>query len=73
MNLQRTQLWIALLAGTVTFIVGAYQAKNIFFPKKEVTPVVTSSRDSNPIRSAIEDVSAEWIKKWGKPQSSTGQ
>lgn len=72
MNLQRAQLWIALLAGTVTFIVGAYQTKNIFFPKKEVSPAVTSSRDSSPIRSAVEDVGAEWIKKWAKPESSTG-
>jgi len=72
MNLQRAQLWIALLAGTATLIVGAYQIKNIFFPKEVVSPAVTPS-PPNPIRSAIEDVSAEWIKKWGKPESSPDQ
>ena len=71
-TLQKIQLWVAILAGTVTFIVGAYQTKNIFFPKKEVSPAVTPSPNSSPIRSAVEDVGAEWIKKWGKPKSSTG-
>ncbi len=68
MNLQRTQIWIAILAGTVTFVVGAYNIKTIFFPKKEVTPTVTFAPDSNPIRSAVEDVGAEWIKKLGQPK-----
>ena len=72
--LQRTQVWVAILAGIVTFIVGAYNTKNIFFPKKEVaSPTVTSSRAPSPIRSAVEDVGADWIKKLGKPKSSTGQ
>lgn len=73
-TLQRAQLCVAILAGTVTFIVGAYQTKNLLFPKKETIPAVTSSPDKpNPIRSAVEDVGAEWIRKWGKPESSTGQ
>ena len=73
MDLQRTQILVGILAGTVTFIVGAYQTKNIFFPKKEAPPTVTSSPKPSPIRSAVEDVGAEWIRKWGKSESSTGQ
>ena len=72
-NLQRVQVWLAILTGTVTFIVGAYNTKNIFFPKKEISPTtnITPSQNSNPspIRSAIEDVGADLIRKWGKPQS----
>ena len=71
--LQRAQVWVAILAGTVTFIIGAYNTKNIFFPKKEESPTVTSSRDPSPVRSAVEDVGAEWIRKLGRPQSSTSR
>lgn len=71
--LKRTQVWIAILAGLVTFIVGAYNAKNIFFPKKEIPvkeiPVVVSKPNPSPIRSAVEDVGATWIKKWGTPKT----
>ncbi len=69
-NLKQVQIWIAILAGVVTFIVGAYNIKNIISPKKDESSQVTSSRDPNPVRSALEDVGAEWIKKWGKPGSS---
>ena len=72
-NLQKIQLWIAILAGTVTFLVGAYNLKKILYPKPEVKPVETSSVEPNPIRSAVEDVGAEWIKKWGKPESYNKQ
>ena len=32
--LKRTQMWVAVLAGFCTLVVGAYNAKNIFFTKK---------------------------------------
>ena len=72
-SLKRTQVWVAILAGIVTFIVGAYNVKNIFFPKKETILVVTAPPVSSPspIRSAVEDIGASWIKKWGTPKDQT--
>jgi hypothetical protein len=32
--LKKAQMWLAVLVGLVTFIVGAYNAKNMFFSKK---------------------------------------
>ncbi len=68
--LKKVQLWVAILAGLTTLIVGAYNVKNIFARKEEPKPepVRTSAPVvSDKIRSAVEEVGAEWIKKLGSP------
>lgn len=61
--LKKANLWIAVLAGLTTLIVGAYNIKNIFF-KKEPAPVKVVERDSSSaIREAVEEVGASWIKE----------
>ena len=74
-KLKRVQLWIAVLAGMATFVVGAYNIKNIFFSKKAAEapePVVVKVRP-NPLRAAVEDVGASWIKELGTPKQKEEQ
>lgn len=64
--LKKLQLWIAVLAGITTLIVGIYNVKNIFAPKEEPKPVVVEKEAPvvpEKIRSAVEEVGASWIKK----------
>ena len=72
-KLQRIQLWVAIMAGVATFIVAAYNIKNIFFSKKEEPAVSSPKSEPDPVGSAIKEVGAEWIKKLGKPKSESGQ
>ncbi len=61
--LKKINLWVAVLAGITTLIVGAYNVKNIFF-KKEPAPVKVVERDSSSaLREAVEEVGASWIKE----------
>ncbi len=61
--LKKVNLWVAVLAGLTTLIVGAYNVKNIFF-KKEPEPVKVVQKDSSSaIREAVEEVGASWIKE----------
>ena len=69
--LKQAQVWVAILAGLVTFIVGAYNTKNIFFSKKEPEVVVPEKPKPDPIRSSIEEVGATWIKKMGMPKTQS--
>ena len=63
--LKKVQLWIAILAGITTLIVGAYNVKTIFFRKEEPKPEPVKVQPVVPekIRSAVEEVGASWIKK----------
>ena len=67
--LKRIQVTIAILAGLATLILGAYNVKKTFFSKPE--PVVVSAPaapEKDPIRSALEETGASWIKKLGKTE-----
>ena len=67
--LKRIQITIAILAGLATLILGVYNVKKNVFSKKEsaeTPPVVASRPPDSPIKSALEDVGASWIKKLGK-------
>ena len=66
--LKRIQITIAILAGLATLIIGIYNVKNIFSKKEpvETPPVVAQRPPESPIKSALEDVGASWIKKLGK-------
>ncbi len=70
--LKRLQLWIAVLAGATTLVIGAYNIKNIFFPKKEVEKVIVQApppeTHSSSMKSAVEEVGAAWIKELGAPK-----
>ncbi len=71
--LKKLQLWVAVLAGTATLIVGAYNVKNIFFPKNEPvkveTPSKTAEPQSSPLRSAAEEAAASWLKKYASAKT----
>ena len=66
--LKRIQITIAILAGLATLIIGIYNVKNIFSKKNpaETPPAVVQRPPESPIKSALEDVGASWIKKIGK-------
>ncbi len=66
--LKRTQLWIGVIAGLTTVIIGVYNVKNIFFPKKEPVKIVEPAK-SGALRSAVEEVGASWLKELAAPKS----
>ena len=70
--LKRTQITIAILAGLATLIIGIYNVKNIFSKKEPAAPppVVAQRPPESPIKSALEDAGASWIKKLGKAADS---
>ena len=69
--LKRIQVIIAILGGLTAVILGAYNINKAFFSKKEAAPVVvTQQPQDSPIKSALEDVGASWIKKIGKADST---
>jgi predicted unusual protein kinase regulating ubiquinone biosynthesis (AarF/ABC1/UbiB family) len=61
--LKKVNLWVAVLAGLTTLIVGAYNVKNIFFTKKKPEPVKVERTSSGALREAVEEVGASWIKE----------
>jgi hypothetical protein len=61
--LKKIHLWVAVLAALTTFIVGAYNVKNIFFTKKQPEPVRVERNSSNALREAAEEVGASWLKE----------
>jgi hypothetical protein len=66
--LKRIQITIAILAGLATLILGVYNVKKTVFAKPEPMkppPLVQPNPDS-PIKSALEEAGASWIKKLGK-------
>ena len=67
--LKRIQVIIAILGELAALILGIYNVKKDVLSKKkpEETPrVVAQSPEKSPIKSALEDVGASWIKKLGK-------
>ena len=75
--LKRVQVTIAILAGLATLILGIYNVKKTLFsankpeetpysaPAEVVQPEKTPDKPS-PIKSALEDVGASWIKSLAK-------
>ncbi len=61
--LKKIHLWVAVLAALTTFIVGAYNVKNIFFTKKQPEPVRVERSSSSALREAAEEVGAFWLKE----------
>ncbi len=78
--LRRVQVSIAILAGLATLILGVYNVKKTFFSANEpeeapysapaviVQPELAPDKTS-PIKSALEDVGASWIKSLSKNSS----
>jgi len=72
--LKRAQVIIAILGGLAALILGIYNVKKDVLSKKkpEETPrVVVQKSEASPIKSALEDVGASWIKKLGKATETT--
>ena len=65
--LRKIQLYVALLAGLITLVIGVYNVRNIFFKKPE--PVkVEQPAPASAIREAVEEVGAAWIKELASPK-----
>ncbi len=67
--LKRVQVIVAILGGVAALILGIYNVKKDVFTKKSAEPPpapVAVQRSDSPIKSALEDVGASWIKKLGK-------
>ena len=67
--LKRTQIIIAILAGVATLILGIYNVKKNVFSKNnpsETPPAVVQRPAESPLKSALEETGAAWIKKLGK-------
>lgn len=62
--LKKAQLWLAVLVGVVTFAVGAYNAKNLFFSKKGPGQVSIEVRSQNG-GAAVPRASLEITKAQG--------
>ncbi len=82
LTLKRIQVTIAILAGAVTFAVGAYNVKQTFFSRKGPGDVSVQVRTDNgqpaqhaassgSIQSAMEEVGASWIKGLGMPRNKS--
>ncbi len=56
--LKRTQLWLAVLAGLVTFIIGAYNIKNVVFAKKGpgTVAIAVQAENGQPIPKATIEI-----------------
>ena len=70
--LKRTQITIAILAGLATLILGIYNVKkNIFSKEDSQAPasIVAQKPEASPLKSALEETGAAWIKKLGTPKS----
>ena len=71
--LKRVQVVIAILGGIAALIVGVYNVNKDILSKKnheEAPKVVVQKSEASPIKSALEDVGASWIKKLGKADSA---
>ncbi len=65
--LKRIQVTIAILAGLATLVLGVYNVNKTFFNKAEpVAAPAPAAPEKDPIRSALEETGASWIKKLGK-------
>jgi len=74
--LKRVQITIAILAGLATLILGIYNVKKNIFSNKEAEqapPPVVQKSEGSPIKSALEETGAAWIKKLGTPKSQSGE
>lgn len=74
-SLKRFQLWLAIVVGVISFAVAAHNFKNIYLKKpstQETVPPAVQSAPS-PLRTAIEEVGASWIKKIGSPRNEIPQ
>ena len=69
--LKRVQVIIAILGGLAALILGIYNVKKDVLSKKNPEtppPVIVQKNADSPIKSALEDVGASWIKKLGKAE-----
>ena len=69
--LKRVQITIAILAGLATLILGVYNVKKNIFSKKdsaEAPQVIVQRPQESPLKSALEETGAAWIKKLGKAE-----
>jgi len=83
--LKRVQVTVAILAGLATLILGVYNVKKTLFsknePEEEVpysAPAVVAQPEKaqdkpSPIKSALEDVGASWIKSLAKNSSQDAE
>ena len=73
-SLKRFQLWLAIIVGIISFVVAAHNFKNIYFNKKspdQATVQPAAQPTPSPLRSAVEEVGASWVKKFGSPRTTT--
>ena len=76
--LKRINIALAIVGGVCAVAVGVYNVKKAYFTKNvpEPAPMKVASQAppaENPLRSAVEDVGASWIRKLGKAKTDTGQ
>ena len=74
--LKRTQVLVAILAGSATLIFGIFN----FFSSKKATeeeaerkrhePISARKAEPGALQSAIEETGASWIRSFGKKDSS---
>ncbi len=62
--LRRVQVTIAIFAGLATLVLGLYNIKKSFFDKP-APKVEAPAATKDPVRSALEETAAGWIRKTG--------
>lgn len=67
LTLKRIQATIAILAGIATLVLGVYNIKRTVFAPH--VPETASRPAAHPIRAAVEEVGASWIKDFGRPRN----
>ena len=77
--LKRVQVTVAILGGLATLISGAYNIKKNLFSKEqapEIKPVVVLQQappaKESPIKAALEDAGASWIRKAAQKYTEDG-
>ena len=81
--MRRTQLVIAILVGITGLVLGVYNIKKNILSKQEPpaqptivvqqAPQAQAPAPGGQIRSALDEVGSEWIKKLGKVKSESPQ
>ena len=73
--LKRIQISLAIVAGIITVIIGAYNLKKNVFAKPEPVPppvqVQPQAQPGSKIKSALEDVGASWLESLKKTKSGS--
>ena len=76
--LKRTQIVLAIIAGVITVIIGAYNLKKNVFSKSEPVPApapvhVEEPQHGEKLKSALEDVGASWLEGLKKKSDNSSQ